>query len=129
MDALSIAASPTTPKVQFDHQSGWLELSGKSLPENAPDFFAPIMKWMDAFIAIAPFETRLIFKLEYFNTSSTSQFLKLIRRLEKLSEQGKVVSVTWYYDHEDDDMREAGEDFRYLSKIPVEIIGTDFIGL
>ena len=129
MEALSIAASATTPKIQFDNHSGWLEVAGKCLPENASEFFDAIFLWLDQYANEAAFETKLIFKLEYFNTSSTSQFLKAIRRLEKLAESGKIVSVLWYYDHEDEDMREAGEDFRYLAKIPVEIIGTDFIGL
>ena len=41
---------------------------------------------------------------------------------------GKNANVIWYYDYEDEDMKEAGEDFKMLVKLPVDIVGTDFIG-
>jgi hypothetical protein len=129
MDKNSVQPTPTTPKIFFDAESGYLEISGKSLPENSVDFFMPIQNWLDSYVVSPNSITRLTFKLEYFNTSSTSQFLKMIKKVEKLHENGYNAAINWYYDHEDEDMREAGEDFKLLVKVPVEIIGTDFIGL
>jgi SiaC family regulatory phosphoprotein len=129
MDKIAIQPTPTTPRIFFDAETGYLEISGKSLPENSVDFFMPVQTWLDHYLSNPGSITRLTFKLEYFNTSSTSQFLKMIKKIEKLHERGLNAAVNWYYDHEDEDMREAGEDFKLLVKIPVEIIGTDFIGL
>jgi hypothetical protein len=129
MDKISVQSTPTTPKIFFDAETGYLEISGKSLPENSVDFFMPIQNWLDSYVVSPSSITRLTFKLEYFNTSSTSQFLKMIKKIEKLHENGNNAAINWYYDHEDEDMREAGEDFKLLVKVPVEIIGTDFIGL
>jgi hypothetical protein len=127
MDKIVLQPSPTTPKVNFDSQTGLLEISGKSLPENSIDFFQPIHAWLDNYSADPNDVTSLIFKLEYFNTSSTSHFLKIIKKVEKLFDMGKNANVIWYYDYEDEDMKEAGEDFKMLVKLPVDIVGTDFI--
>ncbi|MES2388981.1 MAG: SiaC family regulatory phosphoprotein, partial [Bacteroidota bacterium] len=39
---------------------------------------------------------------------------------------GSNALVTWYHDVDDEDMKEAGEDFRLLVKIPIEIVGMHF---
>jgi len=128
MEKIVLLPTPTTPKVVFDAETGLLEISGKSLPENSIDFFQPLHTWLDSYIADPNEVTNLVFKLEYFNTSSTSHFLKIIKKVEKLFDMGKNAGVLWYYDYEDEDMKEAGEDFKMLVKLPIEIIGTDFIG-
>lgn len=126
MEKINLEPTPTTPKVLFDQEEGYFEISGKSLPENSFDFYKPLLDWMDQYIEEAKEKSALVFKLEYFNTSSTGHFLRLIKKLEQLhSKEDTSVNVQWYHDHEDEDMREAGEDFRLLVKMPIDIIATD----
>lgn len=126
MEKLIIESTPTTPKVSFDPVEGYFEISGKSLPENTYDFFQPIQDWIDKYLTNPAVVTNLIFKLEYFNTSSTSHFLKIIKKMEKLHLAGNTVVVSWYHDLDDEDMKEAGEDFRLLVKLPIDILGIHF---
>lgn len=43
--------------------------------------------------------------------------------LESISIQGKSkIKVSWYYESDDEDMMEAGEDYSVLVKIPFELI-------
>lgn len=125
MDKIAFEPSPTTPRVHFDPQQGYFEISGKSLPENSFDFYKPLLDWMDEYLKNPANQSNLVFKLEYFNTSSTAHFLRLIKKLEKIHSEGGDVVVQWYHDHEDEDMREAGEDFRLLVKMPIDIIATN----
>ncbi len=126
MEKLAYEPTSTTPKILFDPAEGYFEISGKSLPENSFEFYKPLLDVMEAYSENPKMNTALIFKLEYFNTSSTSHFLRLIKKLEKLHTNGQKTEVKWYYDSEDDDMKEAGEDFKLLSKMPIEIISTKF---
>ena len=48
---------------------------------------------------------------EYFNTSSSKCIFNLLRKLDGINQLGKRVIVNWYYENDDDDMLEAGEDF------------------
>lgn len=125
MEKINLEATPTTPKVVFEPDEGYFEISGKSLPENSFDFYKPLLDWMDQYLENPKDKSSLVFKLEYFNTSSTGHFLRLIKKLEKIHAAGSDVSVQWYHDHEDEDMREAGEDFRLLVRMPIDIIATD----
>jgi hypothetical protein len=47
----------------------------------------------------------------------------MIKKFERITEDGGDAKVLWYYDFEDEDMKEAGEDFKVLSKLNVEILG------
>lgn len=122
MDKIVLEATSTTPRIYFDPEAGYFEISGKSLPENSFEFYKPLLDWMELYSADPKATSALVFKLEYFNTSSTSHFLRMIKKLEKLYTEGREAAVKWYYDDEDEDMKEAGEDFKILSKLPIQIL-------
>lgn len=123
MERIEIEPTSTTPRIVFRPEEGYFEISGKSLPENSFEFYKPLLDYMEAYAEKPESNTSLVFKLQYFNTSSTSHFLRMIKKFEKITTEGKEAKVSWFYDLDDDDMKEAGEDFKVLSKIPIEIIG------
>lgn len=126
MEKIILEATPTTPQIILD-PAGRFEFGGKSLPENSFEFYRPILEWLDEFTKSykGDFPVSLSFKLEYFNTSSTSHFLKVIKKIDSLFANGYDASVFWFHDPDDDDMREAGEDFRQLVRIPINIVAAD----
>ncbi len=123
MERIEIEPTSTTPRIIFRPDEGYFEVSGKSLPENSFDFYKPLLDFMEAYAENPKVSTTLVFKLQYFNTSSTSHFLRMIKKFEKIIEDGGEAKVLWYHDFEDEDMKEAGEDFKVLSKLNVEILG------
>lgn len=124
MEKIEIEPTATTPKVVFRPEDGYFEISGKSLPENSFEFYKPLLDFIEEYTEKPFYTTSLVFKLQYFNTSSTSHFLRMIKKFEKIHSDGKQAQVQWFYDEEDEDMKEAGEDFKVLAKLPIEIIGT-----
>lgn len=123
MNNLIIEESIKTPSVAFAAESGILELKGKSIPENSLEFYRPVFEWIDSYGQSPNSSTELKVRLEYFNTSSSKCLLDVFRRLETLSLSGKsTVKVSWYYDGDDEDMMEAGEDYSALVKIPFELL-------
>ena len=123
MNNLIIEESVKTPAVSFAAESGVLELKGKSIPENSLEFYKPVFEWIDNYGQDPSPKTELKVKLEYFNTSSSKCLLDVFRRLETINLSGKSsVKVSWYYDGDDEDMMEAGEDYGALVKVPFELM-------
>jgi hypothetical protein len=121
MSNLIIDDSIKTPSVSFDNSNGILEIKGKSIPENSLEFYKPIFEWLDGYSKAPAPVTEFQIRLEYFNTSSSKCLLDILRRLEKINITGNSqVKVSWYYDSDDEDMMEAGEDYQALVKIPFE---------
>ncbi|MEQ9438596.1 MAG: DUF1987 domain-containing protein [Cyclobacteriaceae bacterium] len=122
MTNLYIPRTAKTPDIFFDLELGNFEIKGRSIPENSVDFYSQVMQWLDEYEKAPSTQTELIVKLEYFNTSSSKCLIDVFRRLEKLHNHGSEVHVQWYYEEEDEDMKESGEDFRDLVKMPVALV-------
>ena len=124
MEKIFIKATTKTPKVDFNSDSGVLEITGRSIPENSVDFYKPILEWLDDYAKIAQNNKQTVFKfqLEYFNTSSSKCILDIFRKLEKLYTDEVNIAIKWFYEEDDEDMYESGEDFREIMDIPVELV-------
>lgn len=118
MEDLKLDLTEDTPAIIFNADSGILELSGRSLPEDAAEFYQTALDWLDNYSEKPNAKTNIIFKLEYFNTSSSKLILDLLTKLEDLHNNGTQAVVVWYSHSDDEDMQEAGEEFAELIEIP-----------
>jgi len=122
MENFYLEGSDKTPAITLNAESGEMIFSGKSIPENSANLYEPVMEWIDGYIQTPAENTTFVVKLEYFNTSSSKYLLEIFRRFEELFKTGRKVAVQWYYELEDEDMQESGDDFRDILRIPVELI-------
>jgi hypothetical protein len=117
-----VEATESTPEVKLDKENGKLEFSGRSLPENAKEFYNPIMNWLESYTEAPNDKTKVVFNFEYFNTASSKMIMDIIEKLKAIQENGKELDVDWCYLEEDDDMLEAGEDYSDITEIPFNFI-------
>lgn len=124
MTNLIIEKTLRTPYIFFDTEDCTLVVKGRSIPENSLQFYGVLFKWADSFYQDTEGHQKLeiIFKLEYFNTSSSKCILDFLRKLEKLKELGVKVKISWFYDLRDEDMLEVGEDFREILDLDIELL-------
>jgi len=127
MDKLLIEGSPKTPTIEFDANSGVLLLRGRSIPENSIEFFQPLNDWLDQYAGTPNEKTTVEVRLEYFNTSSSKCILDFFKKLEKVNGDTTSVHVNWYFETDDEDMEEAGEDYQAILSLPFSIIEVDEI--
>lgn len=118
MDVINIEGTEDTPKVLLDKGANTFEISGRSLPEDAAEFYQPILDWLEAYAGDSLPETNFIVKLEYFNTASSKLILDVLTKLEDIEN----AKVSWYFYDDDEDMEEAGEEFSELIEVEFELI-------
>jgi hypothetical protein len=111
-----------TPFVKFDSDKGLVEIKGRSIPENSIEFYKPLIDWLDKYADQPNGRTSVNIKLEYFNTSSSKCILDIFRKLELIHKKGNEVEINWYYEEDDEDMFEAGEDYQSIINIPFKMI-------
>ncbi|MFA5575297.1 MAG: DUF1987 domain-containing protein [Brumimicrobium sp.] len=122
MEDIFIEATPKTPNIFFDASLGKFEIKGRSIPENPSLFYAPFKKWIKEYIT-SPLDVTIVdLKLEYFNNKSSKCILEMLKLLENINKDGSFVRINWYFDEEDEDMLETGEDFNALLKIPFTMV-------
>ena len=118
MNSLILNGRDDKPKVTFLNETGKLEISGKSLPEDVFSFYDPLLQWLEEYTLNPQPETELTFKFTYFNTASSKIILDILSIIEKMQDNGKKVLVNWYYPEFDEDMRDAGIEYSEMVKVP-----------
>jgi len=116
-----------TPNVVFDPANEIFEISGKSLPEDVSSFYDPILKWLDEYAEDPIPKTVFDFKLLYYNTASSKLLYEIMVKLKtKLTDEGHEVLVRWFYDEDDEDMEEAGEEYsEVVEDLPFELVANE----
>jgi hypothetical protein len=106
MDNLYIAATTTSPEVDFRFDQHALSLKGESYPENAAAFYAPVIEQMRKYLAEnAGAVITIDVALTYLNSSSTKMLFSIF-------ESGSRVLMNWYHDEEDETIAEFGEELK-----------------
>lgn len=121
MDIL-INATRTTPRVLIDSSKGLFAITGKSVPESSVNFYYPLIKQITEIFKDKKGTLRLDIALEYFNTSSSKCVFDLLKAFQRLSKSGIKLDIKWYYEQDDPDMKETGEDYEDLLNLSFEYI-------
>ncbi|CAM2155430.1 DUF1987 domain-containing protein [Pararobbsia alpina] len=113
MENLYIAATVTSPEIDFRFDQNVLSLRGESYPENAAAFYAPIIEQLNAWLKECAAEAITVeVALTYFNSSSTKMLFSVFDALDRAASSGKQVLVNWYRDAEDETILEFGEELQ-----------------
>lgn len=110
-----------TPLVEMFFSKGYFKIIGKSVPENATNFFNPVLNGLDMYSKNPVKSTTVDFHLEYFNTSSSKYLLDILMLLDSIYSEGNDVKINWYYDENDEEILEVGQDFNTIVNVPFNI--------
>ena len=116
MENIFITKVEDAPKVIMDFENGLIEFEGECYPENAFEFFEPILEWLNEYFKDIQKETIINFKLSYFNSATTQVLFDIF---DILDESGhKALKINWYYDKNNKgtlkDYEEFSEEFDSL---------------
>ncbi len=106
---LYIEPAAKTPQVDFNHLSGELILSGRSIPENAAKLYDKVLKWVNEYVKNPRHTTNLRINLEYFNTSSAIWLAKVIESLCTIKNSEYTLIIHIYFSIDDYDNMETDD--------------------
>lgn len=108
---LIIEETEKTPIINGDISKGTFSIKGKSLPENAREFYNPILDWLKDFYKSSSPTIQVDIDLEYFNTASSGVIFKILREIQKMASSRKV-NIYWHYEEDDIEIEEVGLEFQ-----------------
>ena len=119
MEIISIEETKKTPGITLNKDAKIFELKGRSMPEDATEFYEPVILWLREY-AENPHKDglNLMVKLDYFNTTSSKMILEIFKIIEGLDNH----KILWHYFEDDEDMQDAGEDFQYIIGSVIELV-------
>ena len=122
MEALRILATPATPEVNFDAEACLMTLTGESYPENAFEFFRPLLKWTEGFLMGGDQPVKVELALSYLNTSSIKSIMDFLDLLEAAHRRARPITVTWSYAQDNERALEMIEEFKEEVTLPFFIL-------
>ena len=115
MEKIFRQGTSKTPQVTLDPEKGTISLEGRSILEDTISFYDPILKWLNEFIAV-PHDITINISFEYFNSTSARILLMILQTAKEIKKNGKILIINWYYDENDENIKESGADFASLVK-------------
>ncbi len=110
------------PNIDFNAETGVCEIEGESYMDNAVAFFSPLFEWLQTYFEVnKQGAIKLIFKLKYYNTSSSRIFYDLIEFLKEYEQKGGSVIFEWYYRKGDIDIEEDIKDMEIETETTIII--------
>ena len=110
---LFIAATPSSPEIDFRFDQHALSIKGESYPENAAAFYGPLIASVRAYLeGCREAAITVNVSLAYFNSSSTKMLFTLFDTLNQAAVDGNQVRLNWYHDEDDDTILEFGEELQ-----------------
>jgi len=121
MRPLILEATEDTPLIYFHPEEGKFLIEKSSLPENAVEYYSPVINWLKEYHSTPNAITTFDFSLEYLNTASSKQIFEVIMMINKIAEVSDV-TIRWHYDAIDEDMMGLGKRFSHLVNAKFEFI-------
>ena len=92
MEPLIIKETEDTPEIIFNPAENTFKISKISVPEDAYEFYQPVIGWLKEYAQNPNKENIFEFDLEYVNTASSKQLIQVILALEEVVKNGKVLA-------------------------------------
>lgn len=115
MEHMKIEATNHTPLVELSTE-GKLMIHGRSIIEDPLPFYKRIVDWIPLCQAK---NLNVEIQIEYINTSSTKVLLNLLKKIKYFYNSNNL-TISWYYESDDEEMLDLGKDFESMVCVPFD---------
>jgi hypothetical protein len=115
----TIAQTKTTPFAEF--RDGYILVMGKSFPFEKPEIFDTIRERLKIYFKKPEKNTCIDFKLSVVNAVSKRYIIDTFKLLEQIHSRGSAMEINWFYQKDNDDIKEFGEICKSHFKINIHL--------
>ncbi len=110
------------PELLIDQEKCYIKIDGSSYPEDVIEVYGDFLLDL-AHLKVAPSdEFTCDFRFDILSSTSMRILHEIFTLFEDFLEMGKVVTINWYYDPDDEDMRDVGHTFSEILNLKFNII-------
>ncbi len=124
MDKVLIQATGRTPFIRLDAEEGYIEIKGRSTPENTEQVYKQVIRWIEEYLLHPQQSTVIDFNFEYLNSSSAKVLIYLMNKL-LVASKSKITQLSIIWGYSDDDMLEVGKDFESITGMKFKFVYDD----
>lgn len=126
---LKLYPSKITPYVLIDPEKELFMIKGKSSPEDTIKFYNLVFLGLKNYTLTGQSKLSTHISMTYFNSSTAKCLFDLMKILKAIKSCGLQVNINWYYEDDDEDMLEAGQDYEAVTRIPFNFVELGMVGV
>ncbi len=122
MENLYIPKTKNTPEVNLSAEKCLFEIIGASYSDNIyEEVYENVLNWIENQMPKIDCEINCIFKISILNSMTYKNLMQILIKLADYHKAGKQITVTWYFEGDDEDNEEIAEDLSQIFDIPFTI--------
>ena len=106
------------PGINFNSDTGLMEIEGRSLPEDSVVYYQPAIAWLREYALNPSPKTILDINIHYMNSASAKRIVDMLEILDGIKKQGFLAEVVWKYKEEDDECLDEGYEMARMCSVP-----------
>jgi hypothetical protein len=131
MRFIDVKRTDKTPEVILDTEKRLFLIKGNCLPENIRDFSTEVINKYEQFLRQytpsgyhdEPSDAfRVHFRMGYFNSAAAKFIADVMIISGNYIQKGYNIRIYWYFEEDDHDMLEAGEEISQMVSVPMEFV-------
>lgn len=102
----------TLPTIDYNELDGYVKISGRSVSLEIVAYFEEFLHYFEKYVEKTPSDLTINIDFEYFNTQTVRLMIRFLKFVKKVEEKGFKAKVNWFVEEDDEDMLDAGVDFK-----------------
>jgi hypothetical protein len=119
-------ATANTPEILLTSE-GIFRIKGRAIDEKITKVHDQVMNWIDSYLHNPRELTEFIVALEYLNSYNTLIVTSILKKVSQVVKKGKKLVIHWYYEEDDVDIFDRGQNISSAINLPFEFILTNNI--
>ncbi len=115
---LFISATTKSPEICLS-ANGTIRISGRCIPYEPDEFFAPVLEWASGYCLEPAEETVIDLSIEYISGTNSGKLYRFLTKLKEITLAGKKLVINFIYETDDDFMEDYGHDLSERLALPV----------
>ncbi|MCF6365307.1 MAG: DUF1987 domain-containing protein [Bacteroidales bacterium] len=122
MKDLFLPETKFTPKVNLSVENCTFEIIGSSYSDNIYEkVYEKVIKWVEEEMPKIECDMNCVFSINILNSMSYKNIMQIMIQFVEYRKAGKNISITWYFEGDDEDNEELAEDLSGIFDIPFTI--------
>ena len=122
MESIYVKKTKKTPLISLDLNENIFQIKGPSFSEDILSIYNPVINWMEENLPQLEKELTCELYFTVLNSASHKKIFQILIILNGFMDRGKKIKIKWYYDEDDEDIMEMGEDLTELINLPFELV-------
>lgn len=121
---LFIQATRSSPEISLS-ANGRITFSGRCIPREPDEFFAPVMDWASGYCLEPAEETVIDISIEYISGTNSGKLYRFLTKLKEVTLAGRKIVINFTYEADDDWMKDYGLDLHNRLAIPFNMLAVE----